>query len=68
MYTDGIIEAKNKIGEEFGYDRLKKVLKDSRSLSAADIQQNIINKVFEFVGETGIPDDDFTMMVIKFHS
>jgi hypothetical protein len=68
MYTDGIVEAKNNDGEEFGYERLKNVLADSHTLSATDIQQNIIKKVFEFVGETGIPDDDFTMMVLKFHT
>lgn len=68
MYTDGIIEAKNKMGVEFGYERLKSVLKDSHRLAAAEIQQYIISQVFDFVGETGIPDDDFTMMVIKFHS
>lgn len=68
MYTDGIVEAKNKLGVEFGYERLKSALGEAHLLSAAEIQQHIINKVFDFVGETGIPDDDFTMMVIKFLS
>lgn len=68
MYTDGIIEAKNKSGEEFGYDRLMEVLTKTCLLSATEIQQKIINRVIEFVGESGIPDDDFTMMVIKFNS
>jgi hypothetical protein len=68
MYTDGIVEAKNKLGVEFGYERLKSALGEAHLLSAAEIQQHIINQVFDFVGETGIPDDDFTMMVIKFLS
>lgn len=68
MYTDGIVEAKNKLGVEFGYERLKSALGEAYRLSAAEIQQQIMSRVFDFVGGTGIPDDDFTMMVIKFNS
>lgn len=67
LYTDGIIEATNKKGEEFGYDNLKSTFEKYKNLSAAKIQERIINQVYQFVGEGGIPDDDFSIMVIKFN-
>jgi phosphoserine phosphatase RsbU/P len=68
LYTDGIIEATNKKGEEFGYNNLKTALVKYKHLSADKIQEEIINHVYQFVGEGGIPDDDFSIMVIKFNS
>ncbi|MCR9014194.1 GAF domain-containing SpoIIE family protein phosphatase [Aquiflexum gelatinilyticum] len=68
LYTDGIIEAKNKKGVEFGYDNLKAALMQHKNLSAELIQKRIIDQVYQFVGEGGIPDDDFSIMVIKFNS
>src|SRR5690606_24595725 len=38
LYTDGITEAKNSKGEEFGYDRLAAILAESKHLSAREIQ------------------------------
>ena len=67
LYTDGIIEATNKKGEEFGYDKLKSTFEKYKNLSADKIQERIINQVYQFVGEGGIPDDDFSIMVIKFN-
>lgn len=68
LYTDGIIEATNKKGEEFGYDNLKSSLVKYKNLSADKIQERIISQVYQFVGEGGIPDDDFSIMVIKFNA
>jgi serine phosphatase RsbU (regulator of sigma subunit) len=38
-----------------------------KNLSADQIKERIINQVYQFVGEGGIPDDDFSIMVIKFN-
>jgi phosphoserine phosphatase RsbU/P len=67
LYTDGIIEAKNKKGEEFGYDNLRLSLLKFKTLSAESIQKEIINQVYQFVGQGGIPDDDYSILVIKFN-
>lgn len=67
LYTDGIIEAKNSEGMEFGYERLKNTLKKNASNNTEEIQQNIIQEVFKFVGKNSIADDDYSMMVIKFN-
>jgi phosphoserine phosphatase RsbU/P len=66
LFTDGIVEAKNIEHEEFGYDRLKTVVEKNSLLSAPEIQQNIISSVYQFIGQTTIPDDDYSLLVIKF--
>ncbi|WP_317047729.1 GAF domain-containing SpoIIE family protein phosphatase [Pleomorphovibrio marinus] len=66
MYTDGIIEAKNEIGEEFGYERLKSTLDGCSRNSAENIKEEIIDTVYSFVGKDTLPDDDYSLMVVKF--
>jgi serine phosphatase RsbU (regulator of sigma subunit) len=67
LYTDGIVEAKNESGIEFGYDRLKKTLMDLHQFSAIEIQKKIIEHIYRFVGQNSMPDDDFSLLVIKFN-
>ncbi|MCC3157612.1 SpoIIE family protein phosphatase [Hymenobacter sp. 15J16-1T3B] len=65
MYTDGIVEARNAQEEEYGEDRLRKLLERSHYLEAEDIKQSIIRDLEEF--SRGLPPfDDQTLLVIKF--
>jgi serine phosphatase RsbU (regulator of sigma subunit) len=66
LYTDGITEAKNAKGEEFGYERLAAILGESKHLSAREIQDRIISSLYSFSESEGL-DDDYTTMVIKFN-
>jgi sigma-B regulation protein RsbU (phosphoserine phosphatase) len=65
LYTDGITEAKSVKGEEFGYERLSEVLMQVKTLSPVQIQDHLINKLYEFSGTKNI-NDDYTTMIIKF--
>ena len=65
LYTDGISEAANHNGEEFGFDRMKKILDDNAAYDAISIQKTFINKLFDFSEEKNL-NDDYTMVVIKF--
>ncbi|WP_215224303.1 GAF domain-containing SpoIIE family protein phosphatase [Echinicola shivajiensis] len=66
MYTDGIIEAKNQAGEEFGYDRLREILDISHEKSPNEIKEKIIDEVYSFVGASSLTDDDYSLLVLKF--
>lgn len=66
LYTDGISEATNKDKEEFGYDRMKTLLKQNAHYDPAMIQKVFISKLYEFCKENDL-DDDYTMLVIKFN-
>jgi phosphoserine phosphatase RsbU/P len=65
LYTDGITEAKDTKGDEFGYERLAAVLREVKMLSPKEIQTHLINKLYEFSGTKNI-NDDYTTMIVKF--
>ena len=65
LYTDGITEAKNFKGEEYGYDRLADVINKNAAREAAAIQEILINDVYDFCGHSEI-DDDYTTVIVKF--
>lgn len=64
LYTDGVTEAMNASGtEEFGEDRLIKVLLEHRKLPAKEIKQVIIQSVKQFAGP--VQSDDLTLVIVK---
>lgn len=65
LYTDGITEAKNGKGDEFGYERLSEILMQVKSLAPKQIQDHLIDRLYEFSGTKNI-NDDYTTMIIKF--
>lgn len=66
LYTDGIVEAKNPEGREFGYDRLRETLDASHMLTVEEIKEQLIQSMYDFVGNTTLPDDDYSLVVVKF--
>ena len=67
IYTDGIVEGRNKEQEEYGEERLREMLKQTYHLEADDIKYAIIHDLNEFCQDTPIHDDQ-TLMVIKFRN
>ncbi len=65
LYTDGITEASNFKAEEYGYDRLAKVLGENAGLEVAELQKKIISDLYEFCGKSEL-DDDYTTVIVKF--
>ena len=66
FYTDGVTEAENRLGEEFGLERLSMVVRDGSSLSAEGLTVNIFNSAADFCGDVGF-HDDVTIVVVKCH-
>jgi len=64
MFTDGITEAMNEKEEEFGEERLKKLIQKWPNVSSQELMDKIISEVKEF--SKGTPqDDDITMVILK---
>src|SRR6266853_4051087 len=63
FYTDGVTEAENRLGEEFGLERLSTVVRDGSSLSAEGLTVNIFNSAANFCGDDF--NDDVTILVVK---
>lgn len=64
LYTDGVVEARNSRKQEFGFSRIEKALKESRGLSAKEIEQHLSARVAEFVEDTP-QHDDLTYLLMK---
>ncbi len=63
LYTDGVTEAENLLGEEFGLDRLFATVRHGYSLSAEDLMVSIYNAAADFCGDHF--NDDATILVVK---
>ena len=57
LYTDGITEAMNEVGEEFGLERLYDVLASNPANDPQEVNRNIFEAVRAFAGDTPQSDD-----------
>ena len=64
IYTDGLTEAENATHEQFGEERMMKVLAQSGS-TPRPLIENIIQEVHNFVGQAE-QSDDLTMLAVQF--
>ena len=63
FYTDGVTEAVNRFGEEFGMERLSATVRRGSSLSAEGLMVDIYNSAANFCGDNF--NDDVTILVVK---
>lgn len=64
LYTDGILDALNARGEEFGDERLRQVCAQHRMESATHIVAALRDEVLHFVGDQPLADD-CTVVVVQ---
>ena len=64
LYTDGVSEAMNYEGEEFGIDRLREIFLNSVPASARAANEAILQAVSDFAGDTP-QSDDVTCLVLQ---
>src|SRR5262249_4260728 len=65
--SDGVFEANDALGREFGAERLLQVVGDTQHRTAHEIVDAIFAAVQEFRGETP-PNDDMTAVALKLTS
>lgn len=63
LYTDGVTDASNQAGEEFGEQRLLEALRQNRDLPSKGIVDEIVGKVRHFSPQEQY--DDITLMVAR---
>ena len=67
IYTDGITEAMNRAGEEWGLENLLKAVRVAESTGAQRILGDVEERIFRFVGEC--PQyDDMTLLALQVNS
>ena len=63
LFSDGITEAVNRKGEEFGESRLLDIARKHRHLPPSQILGTVIDRVTEFSGRE--QRDDLTLMIAR---
>jgi serine phosphatase RsbU (regulator of sigma subunit) len=63
--SDGIVEAQNEDREPFGFEALEALIANLTDSTVAEIQSEILSAVDRHAGDRS-PDDDRTVMVIRF--
>ena len=64
VYTDGVTEAVNPAGVEFGEEKLQSILIESLQLPVHESAKKVIAKVLEWQGQAP-QHDDITLIVVK---
>lgn len=67
LFTDGIVEAKDDKSAQFGFERIKILVQENFLDKPKDLQTKLIDSLHRFVGGSGIIDDDYSLMVVKFN-
>lgn len=62
LFTDGVTEARNAAGEEFGEQRLQESLRGFSGRNAAEVRSLILNEVTQFCSNSF--NDDAALMVV----
>jgi sigma-B regulation protein RsbU (phosphoserine phosphatase) len=64
LYTDGVTEAENADGEEFGASRLQDTLARNSHLPVAALLQAVVEAVQQFSGGSD-QQDDITLVIAR---
>jgi sigma-B regulation protein RsbU (phosphoserine phosphatase) len=64
LYTDGVTEATDTQEQEFGEERLQRVILDKRHAPAAEMVAGLEQALRDFVGASS-PFDDITIVAAK---
>ena len=64
VFSDGVSEAENTNGEEFGVERLSSVIKQQISRPASGLRDKIESALSDFTG-TAPANDDITLVIVK---
>lgn len=67
LFSDGLTEAQDVMGDLFGEWRLNKVAKECAGIPAVSAARKILRAVRTFVG-SAVPSDDLTLLVLRFGS
>ncbi|MCM2357687.1 MAG: SpoIIE family protein phosphatase [Geobacteraceae bacterium] len=62
LYTDGIVECRNREGDEFGYGRLEAFLQENITSPPSTVRQLLLATAEQFTGEKTF-EDDVTLLI-----
>jgi hypothetical protein len=66
LYTDGVVESRDREGTEYGYERLLHALRENRHEDAPELHRSLLADLDAFLDHSDY-DDDMTLVVLKWH-
>ena len=64
LYTDGLIEALNQEGRQYGLETLSRIITENKSSTAKEIATEVKHNIQAFVGSASLHDDQ-TLVIMK---
>lgn len=64
LFTDGVIEAENRRGEQFSYEKFKRFVRSNKHLDVESIKEKFITGLKKYIDKDYF-DDDITFIIIK---
>lgn len=64
LYTDGLIEALNQDGDEYGFDRFRDSFQAAKGNTAAEVVKFLDSEIVEFSAGTNATDD-ITLIAVE---
>ena len=64
FYTDGLYEGQNGEDQQFGMERVCKLLTEHQSMGVQELINLLIFNLFDFIGDASL-DDDITMLGLE---
>jgi sigma-B regulation protein RsbU (phosphoserine phosphatase) len=64
LYTDGITEAENGVGQQFGDGRLEQVMRDNSSCTVVQLSERLLAEIRVWCVEPMTLQDDITLIAI----
>jgi len=65
LYTDGISEPENEVGEAFGESKLEQIVHDNPSVSADELSRQVLTQLASWQPTATPQQDDLTLIVIE---
>ncbi|ABB31706.1 protein serine/threonine phosphatase [Geobacter metallireducens RCH3] len=65
VYTDGIVEATDSAGRQFGYERFEAVFLEHRELSSDQLKEQLFTDIHSFAASEAL-DDDVALLIASF--
>lgn len=65
LYTDGLNEARNLNGDEYGDDKIGEIILANASKTSKEIKDAILDDIIDFSGKAMV-HDDMTLAIVKF--
>jgi len=65
--TDGVVESRNADGEEYGYERLLRLVRLHADKEPAELHELILDDLHLFMGSNHQYNDDLTLVILQWH-